>query len=75
MASVATSRSHAPARSAKQDAVRELSKGLKVESRFCPEGVSDPFETVQWEVRSAQIKDEMSKLRRDFGLLSQKLAA
>ncbi len=36
-----------------------LSKnGLKIESRFCPENVADPFETVQWELRSAAIKDE-----------------
>ncbi len=23
--------------------------GLKIETRFCPASVADPFETVQWE--------------------------
>lgn len=32
-------------------------EGLKIDSRFCPEG-QEPFETVDWEVRSAAIKDE-----------------
>ena len=31
---------------------------LKIDRDFCPEGVSDPFDTVKWEVRSAAIKDE-----------------
>jgi len=30
---------------------------MKVPATFCPEGV-DPFATVEWELRSAQIKDE-----------------
>src|SRR5438552_729545 len=63
MASVAASRVAQSARgTAKMDAVRELSKGLKVEARFCPPEVADPFDTVQWELRSAQIKDENGKL-------------
>src|SRR6266567_3903145 len=63
MASVVTSRSSQAARGgAKMDAVRELSKGLKVEAHFCPADASDPFDTVQWELRSAQIKDENGKL-------------
>src|SRR5437588_13026765 len=54
MASVATSRAAQTARgSSKMDAVRELSKGLKVEARFCPADAADPFDTVQWELRSA----------------------
>ncbi len=36
--------------------------GLRIETRFCPSGVADPFETVQWEVRSAAIKDESGKV-------------
>jgi ribonucleoside-diphosphate reductase alpha chain len=32
--------------------------GLHIESRFCPRDVADPFDTVQWELRSAAIKDE-----------------
>ncbi len=35
--------------------------GLKIESRFCPTEVADPFDTVQWELRSAAIKDESGK--------------
>src|SRR5687768_6183412 len=63
MASVTTSRPSTPARgTASKDSLRELSKGLKVEARFCPADVADPFETVQWELRSAQIKDENGKL-------------
>ena len=60
MATVTASRS--AARGSKMDAVRELSKGLKIEPRFCPADVADPFDTVQWELRSAQIKDENGKL-------------
>src|SRR4051812_22153535 len=63
MASVATSRSPAAGRGgSKMDAIRELSKGLKIEGQFCPTEVADPFDTVQWELRSAQIKDENGKL-------------
>jgi ribonucleoside-diphosphate reductase alpha chain len=62
MANVATSRSPAAGRGAsKMDAIRELSKGLKIEGQFCPTEVADPFDTVQWELRSAQIKDENGK--------------
>ena len=32
--------------------------GLQIEQRFCPPDVADPFDTVEWEFRSAQIKDE-----------------
>ncbi len=32
--------------------------GLQIEPRFCPQDVADPFDTVEWELRSAQIKDE-----------------
>lgn len=32
--------------------------GMRVESLFCPADVHDPFETVEWELRSAAIKDE-----------------
>jgi ribonucleoside-diphosphate reductase alpha chain len=36
--------------------------GLKIESRFCPTNVASPFDTVQWELRSAAIKDENGKV-------------
>ena len=35
------------------------SAGLQIPATFCPVEVSDPFDTVQWEKRSAQIKDEI----------------
>ncbi|MBS0264026.1 MAG: vitamin B12-dependent ribonucleotide reductase [Planctomycetes bacterium] len=34
---------------------------MKVPSYFCPEGI-DPFETVEWDKRSAHIKDENGKI-------------
>ncbi len=36
--------------------------GLRIESQFCPTGVADPFDTVQWELRRAGIKDENGDL-------------
>jgi len=33
-------------------------QGLKIVPTFCPTDVSDPFETTEWELRSAEIKDE-----------------
>jgi ribonucleoside-diphosphate reductase alpha chain len=38
------------------------SKKIRIESQFCPENVADPFDTVEWELRSAQIKDESGGL-------------
>ncbi len=35
--------------------------GLRVESVFCPETVADPFETVEWELKTAEIKGEGGK--------------
>ena len=32
--------------------------GLKIESVFCPEDVASPFDTVEWDVRTASIKGE-----------------
>ena len=42
--------------------VRGNRNGLKIESKFCPTTVADPFDTVTWEVRSAAIKDENGKV-------------
>ncbi|MEZ6099048.1 MAG: vitamin B12-dependent ribonucleotide reductase [Pirellulaceae bacterium] len=36
-------------------------RGLRVAGTFCPEQVADPFDTVNWEQRSATIKDENGK--------------
>lgn len=38
-----------------------VTRAMKVPAYFCPEGV-DPFETVEWDRRSAQIKDENGKV-------------
>ncbi|MCC9601508.1 vitamin B12-dependent ribonucleotide reductase [Stieleria sp. JC731] len=35
--------------------------GLKVEPTFCPADGKTPFDTAQWEIRSAAIKDETGK--------------
>ena len=35
---------------------RRLSTGLMVEPVFCPTDVASPFDTVQWETRTAAIK-------------------
>jgi ribonucleoside-diphosphate reductase alpha chain len=37
---------------------RRFSKGLAVEPVFCPTDVADPFDTVEWEIRTAAIKGE-----------------
>jgi ribonucleoside-diphosphate reductase alpha chain len=55
-------RAEAKSRHSKMDGLRELSKGLKIEAQFCPPELADPFDSVQWELRSAQIKDETGKL-------------
>jgi ribonucleoside-diphosphate reductase alpha chain len=41
-------------------AKRRGSQGLRVSPEFCPVA-TDPFQTVQWETRSAAIKDESGK--------------
>jgi len=35
-----------------------LSGGLNIETTFCPTDVADPFDTVQWDLRTAAIKGE-----------------
>src|SRR5262245_41654425 len=64
MATVSAPRSRpdSKARFSKMDNLRELSKGLAIEAQFCPADLADPFDSVQWELRSAQIKDESGKL-------------
>jgi ribonucleoside-diphosphate reductase alpha chain len=39
-------------------ATEARSEGLRVTPTFCPENVADPFDTVQWELRTAVIKGE-----------------
>ncbi|MEX0939323.1 MAG: vitamin B12-dependent ribonucleotide reductase [Pirellulales bacterium] len=36
----------------------EFSGKLNIDPQFCPQGVDDPLDTVQWELRSAAIKGE-----------------
>ncbi len=36
--------------------------GLRIEPLFCPADCSDPFQTVQWDLRTAVIKDETGKV-------------
>ncbi|MFN0053990.1 MAG: vitamin B12-dependent ribonucleotide reductase [Planctomycetales bacterium] len=38
-----------------------VGRAMKVPAHFCPAGV-DPFDTVEWNLRSAQIKDETGKM-------------
>ncbi len=35
--------------------------GLKIQADFCPDDVDSPFDTTEWELRSAAIKDESGK--------------
>lgn len=37
-------------------------RGLKILATFCPQSVDTPFDTVEWEERSAAIKDETGKV-------------
>ncbi|MCI0356872.1 MAG: vitamin B12-dependent ribonucleotide reductase [Planctomycetaceae bacterium] len=64
MATVSAPRSRPDSkpRFSKMDGLRELSKGLRVQAQFCPAELADPFDSVAWELRSAQIKDETGKL-------------
>ena len=51
----------APSSLADHDAASEsphFSGRLKVDPIFCPEGIDDPFDTVEWKLRNAAIKDE-----------------
>ncbi|WP_168566152.1 vitamin B12-dependent ribonucleotide reductase [Crateriforma spongiae] len=43
------------------DALRTDRSGLKIDTVFCPQNDSTPFETTTWELRSAAIKDENGK--------------
>ncbi|HTN76310.1 MAG TPA: hypothetical protein VL096_13725, partial [Pirellulaceae bacterium] len=38
------------------------SAGLQVAPTFCPTAVADPFDTVEWKLVSAAIKDESGKV-------------
>ena len=44
------------------DQKRKAAPGLRFQSVFCPEEVADPFDTVEWENRVAEIKGEKGEL-------------
>ncbi|NLF70487.1 MAG: vitamin B12-dependent ribonucleotide reductase [Candidatus Anammoximicrobium sp.] len=58
MATTIAERTSSHALSAETSYPHETRVGLRVESLFCPTDAHDPFETVEWELRSAAIKDE-----------------
>src|SRR5688572_24558693 len=60
MATASSPRSRTAART--RNGARTLAPGLQVEPVFCPTTAADPFATVTWTLRSAQIKDESGKL-------------
>ena len=37
-------------------------RGLAIEARFCPTDVADPFDTVEWDLRTAAIKGEAGEV-------------
>jgi len=43
---------------ASQETAAMLRDGLSIDAYFCPSDVADPFDTVQWELRTAAIKGE-----------------
>ena len=48
--------------SVRVDPASSSSLGLQVETTFCPTDVEDPFDTVEWELRSAAIKGEKGEV-------------
>ena len=45
----------------KKKSVRRFPNGLVLDALFCPDDVADPFDTVEWELRTAEIKDERGR--------------
>ena len=54
---VATTESHKQPHDGQNGHGNAEAPSMKVATTFCPEGV-EPFDTVEWERRSAHIKDE-----------------
>ena len=61
MATVKTDRPQSRSRTSQRAATGTASSGLKIDATFCPADVKDPFDTVNWELRKATIKDESGK--------------
>src|SRR6187455_2858064 len=51
-----------PGRAAGRNGHNHGSTGLQIENRFCPIEVADPFDTVQWDLRTAAIKGESGEV-------------
>ncbi len=62
MATVDTGVSASSASSPQDSAPKTFHGRLKIDSTFCPEGVADVFDTVNWEVRTSQIKGESGEV-------------
>src|SRR5438876_1162499 len=60
MAAIGTGIATKPTSMSAHSSAREL-RGLKIESAFCPSD-TDPFDTVEWDLRTAAIKDEDGKV-------------
>ncbi|RIK74390.1 MAG: vitamin B12-dependent ribonucleotide reductase [Planctomycetota bacterium] len=59
MASVEMAEKRTASRNRRNGAMASrVARGLKVDPIFCPTDVADPFDTVEWELRTAAIKGE-----------------
>ena len=56
--SMTTKRGTTPGTTDSQERAKRFHGRLKFDTNFCPEDVADPFDTVEWETRSAEIKGE-----------------
>ena len=45
-----------------EEPVKSPSQGLAVDTIFCPVDVADPFDTVEWDSRTAAIKGEQGEV-------------
>jgi ribonucleoside-diphosphate reductase alpha chain len=59
---MATANVHHATRRAETQSVQPNPSGLYIEPIFCPAEVEDPFDTVQWQTRSAAIKGESGEI-------------
>ena len=61
MATVKTDRPQTTRNRTQKVMTRSNPTGMSIQPTFCPQDVKDPFDTVNWELRSAAIKDESGK--------------
>jgi len=62
MTHASSSRFSSSQHSAAPDTANSAARKLAIEARFCPADVDKPFDTVEWESRTAVIKDETGAL-------------